>query len=128
MAEEELGPMQRGYYRTAELKQLEALPPEDRVKKGRVAIIECIEEIPCNPCAYICRVDAIRKEALCKPPIVDWEKCTGCTICVSACPGLAIFCQRIADGKGTVTLPYELLPLPTRPSLMSEVTGAGSAC
>ncbi len=112
MAEEELGPLHRGYYKTEELKQLGVFPPEGIMKKNRIAVIECMEEMPCNPCAYICPVKAIRKEALCKPPSVDWKKCTGCTLCVSICPGLAIFCQQIVKEKGYVTMPYELLPSP----------------
>ena len=75
--EEELGPLHRGYYKTEELRKLGILPPEDRVRKGRVAVIECPEEIPCNPCAYVCPVKAIKKESLCSPPKVDLKKCTG---------------------------------------------------
>jgi hypothetical protein len=33
-------------------------------------------------------------------------------MCVAVCPGLSIFLQRIADGKGYVTMAYELLPAP----------------
>lgn len=110
---EELNYLQRGFNTCEELKELKALPPRDKVTNKRVAIIECIEEIPCNPCAYVCKADAIQKEGLCKPGTVDWDKCTGCTQCVAVCPGLSIFLQQIKDGKGYVTLPYELLPEPT---------------
>ena len=33
-------------------------------------------------------------------------------MCVAVCPGLSIFLQQIKDGKGYVTMPYELLPAP----------------
>jgi Fe-S-cluster-containing hydrogenase component 2 len=112
MAEEELKAVQRGYNTREELEELKALPPEDIVVSKRVAMIECTEEIPCNPCAYVCRVDAISKDSLSSPGIVDFEKCSGCTACVAVCPGLSIFLQQIKDGKGYVTLPYELLPSP----------------
>ncbi len=112
MSNNELNALQRGYHKREELEELNVLPPESIISQKRVALIECVEEIPCNPCAVVCRVDAIEKESLCSPAIVDWEKCTGCTMCVAVCPGLSIYLQSIKDGKGYVTLPYELLPAP----------------
>ncbi len=112
MADEELKAVQRGYNTREELDELNVLPSEEIVALKRVAMIECTEEIPCNPCAYVCRVDAISKDSLSSPGTVDFEKCSGCTACVAVCPGLSIFLQQIKDGKGYVTLPYELLPAP----------------
>ncbi|MES0325228.1 MAG: 4Fe-4S binding protein [Candidatus Bathyarchaeia archaeon] len=112
MSNDELNALQRGYHKREELEEFKVLPPESIVSQKRVALIECVEEIPCNPCAVVCRVDAIEKETLCSPAIVDWEKCTGCTLCVAVCPGLSIYLQSIKDGKGYVTMPYEVLPAP----------------
>ena len=112
MANEELTALQRGYYKKDELDEFNVLPPKSVVQQKRVALIECVEEIPCNPCAVVCRVNAIQKETLCSPGVVDWDKCTGCTLCVAVCPGLAIYLQNIKNGKGYVTMPYELLPAP----------------
>lgn len=41
-------------------------------------------------------------------------KCIGCGMCVASCSGQAIFLvdEDTGDGYGTVTLPYEFLPLP----------------
>ena len=112
MSEEELNALQRGYHRKDELGELDVFPPSEVLETKRVALIECVEEIPCNPCGVVCRVGAIEKEALCTPGKVDWDKCSGCTMCVAVCPGLSIFLQQIKEGKGYVTMPYELLPNP----------------
>lgn len=112
MSNDKLNALQRGYHKREELEEFGVLPPEEIVKQKRVALIECVEEIPCNPCAVVCRVDAIQKEGLCALGTVDWDKCTGCTLCVAVCPGLCIYLQSIKDGKGYVTMPYELLPAP----------------
>ncbi len=104
--------MQRGFYRREDLEALGALPTDDVVKEKRVAVIECLESIPCNPCGFICPVYAIRKDSLVAVPVVEWEKCVGCTRCVPICPGLAIFLQWIDGDNGYVTMPYEQLPEP----------------
>ena len=26
------------------------IPSKERIRQGRVAVIECVQEIPCNPC------------------------------------------------------------------------------
>jgi len=108
--ETELNPLQRGYYTREEISSV--FPSRERLEKGRVAVIECIEEIPCNPCSAVCPVKAIQKETLCTPSVVLTDKCSGCTKCVGVCPGLAIFNQMIKDGKGYVTMPYEIMPAP----------------
>lgn len=77
------------------------------------AIIECYTEIPCNPCETSCPFDAITiGEDINKIPQIDFDKCTGCGICVHSCPGLAIVVAMIKDGKAYFKIPYELLPIP----------------
>jgi len=87
------------------------MPSKKQLKKG-VAILECIQEIPCNPCVESCPVHAISMKDINAPPINDYEKCIGCAKCVGICPGLAIFVVKIKDKKALVTLQYEFLPVP----------------
>jgi Fe-S-cluster-containing hydrogenase component 2 len=90
-------------------------PSEERLKKGSVVIVECFQEIPCNPCETSCPKKAIVVgEDINALPQVDHSKCNGCTICVSRCPGLAIFTvdATFSERESTITLPYEFLPLP----------------
>lgn len=98
------------------LKGKTKLPSEERLAKGPVAIIECTEDIPCDPCVEACKPGAISKESLITPPIIDYEKCTGCTLCIDICPGLAIFVVNMnyKEGKALVSIPYEMLPLPKK--------------
>ena len=81
------------------------------MKKG-VVIIECVQEIPCDPCVAICPVNAISMKDINAIPRVDFDKCTGCRRCVGICPGLAIFVEKLEDDKALITLPYEFLPIP----------------
>ncbi|MEM4257673.1 MAG: 4Fe-4S binding protein [Candidatus Thermoplasmatota archaeon] len=87
------------------------LPSKKQLEKG-VAILECIQEIPCNPCVDACPVHAISMKDINAPPVNNYDLCTGCTRCVGICPGLAIFVIKIKQGKAYVTLPYEFLPIP----------------
>jgi Fe-S-cluster-containing hydrogenase component 2 len=87
------------------------LPTEKQLKKG-VAIIECIQKIPCDPCVTICPVNSITMKDINDIPKIDYNKCTGCKRCVGICPGLAIFVVKVVDDKAFITLPYEFLPIP----------------
>lgn len=90
-------------------------PPIERINKGPVAVVECYKEIPCNPCETACRFSAINiGEDINNIPVLNEDNCTGCAICLSKCPGLAIM---VVDGSKSdttvqVKLPYEFLPLP----------------
>lgn len=98
-----------------ELVELKLLPPEERLKKGPVVIIECPERIPCNICVDACPFHAIEMETISSLPVVNWEKCIGCGVCVSLCPGLAIFVMDLSkDNVAHVTVPHEFLPVPKK--------------
>ncbi len=110
------------------LEQLEnMLPLRERLEKGPVAVIECIQKIPCDPCAHICKFDAIKKKSLVDPPEVDYEKCTGCGECVAICPGLAIFVVNLnyKNREAMIMLPYELLPTPKKGEIYEALDREG---
>lgn len=94
------------------------LPQSEEIfNKGPIAISECFQKFPCDPCVKGCPFDAISEEGnINNLPYVDFEKCTGCAICVSKCPGLAMFVvqKNYTDSTSLVTLPYEFLPKPVR--------------
>ncbi len=87
------------------------IPKKKQLEKG-VAILECVQEIPCNPCVESCPVHAISMKDINAPPVNDFEKCIGCTKCVGVCPGLAIFVIKIKEDKAWITLPYEFVAVP----------------
>ncbi len=106
-----------GYISEEELKKSPGIPSEARRRKSAVATIECIQDIPCNPCETSCKAKAISVgDDITNLPYLDEEKCIGCLTCIHVCPGQAIFVvdESISDAKASVTLPYEFLPLPEK--------------
>ena len=89
------------------------LPNEEQLKKG-VAIVECLENIPCNPCVEACPFGAITMRDLNDTPKVNYDKCTGCKRCIAICPGLAIFVVKLEGEDALISLPYEFLPVPKK--------------
>ncbi len=107
--------LERGYLTLEELKEYVTLPNEERLQgKHPVAVPECPQRIPCTPCKEICPVDAIKMDNPNDIPVVNYEKCIGCSLCVQICPGLAFFMIHYRGDKARVTMPHELLPLPKR--------------
>ena len=132
---------------------LEAIyPPDERMAKGPVAIVECFQEIPCNPCVKACRRGAItmphnaespkpgspapQKQAqgehppqssINDLPVVDAELCNGCGLCISLCPGLAIFVvdKAWSDDRALVKLPFEYVPVPEQGQYAAGLDRAG---
>lgn len=96
-----------GYF----LEKYIEFPSKERIKERPVAIIECSQNIPCDPCVEACPFGAITIEGnINSSPKVDFETCTGCGLCLGICPGLAIFLMDLSKGYGLVTIPYELFP------------------
>lgn len=124
-----------GYVSLDELKATPGVPSLDRMQRGPVAVLECVQEIPCNPCEAACPRHAIHVGTpITNRPALDEKKCTGCALCVTQCPGLAIFVVDLSGSGKTarVTLPYEYLPLPKVGDAVDvvdrsgEVVGTGS--
>lgn len=106
-----------------------AIPSPERRARGPVAVVECFQRIPCNPCAGACPQGAIMPfNDINDLPRVDVEKCNGCGLCVSACPGLAIFVidETYSPGEALVKLPYEMWPLPAPGSEVTALNREGS--
>ncbi|SDF44993.1 (2Fe-2S)-binding protein [Sporolituus thermophilus] len=115
-----------GMLSAAELKRV--LPAADRLARGPVAVIECVQEIPCNPCEKACPFGAITVGGdITALPVLDQEKCKGCGVCVSRCPGLAIFVVNAAYSadEALITMPYEYLPLPDEGELVRGLDRSG---
>ena len=92
-------------------------PEEKRLAAGPCSIIECFQNIPCNPCVKACPRHAISMEGgINDTPKVDYDKCNGCGLCILQCPGLAIFTvdKSYSDSEALVTVPYEYVPVPEK--------------
>ena len=104
-----------GFPSMEEIKEANGWPDEERFLKGPVAVVECVQQIPCNPCESACPFHAIHiGEPITNTPKVDKETCIGCGMCVAACPGLAIFLvdKSYSEMEATVSFPFEYDPLP----------------
>lgn len=111
------GPFGRGHGEsTASVAHAAPLREGEPLPRGvRRAVIECYQEIPCNPCVAACPRGAISLgPVVTAVPKLDPERCTGCGACVPACPGQAIFVvDTTAAECDRVWLPWEYLPLPS---------------
>ena len=87
-------------------------------RAGIHPVMECSQNIPCNPCQDACPRHCIQIGShITSLPVVDESaQCVGCGLCVAACSGQAIFLvqEDYEPGYGTVTIPYEFLPLPQK--------------
>ena len=112
--------LQKGYVADDEIERF----PGVTHRVGVHPVLECTQNIPCNPCQDACHKGCISIGAniTSLPIAVKESNCINCGMCVASCSGQAIFLvdEDCGDGTATVTLPYEFLPLP-------EVGAKGSA-
>lgn len=81
-------------------------------------IMECTQNIPCNPCQDACPKHCIKigEKITSLPAVEESAECIGCGLCVASCSGQAIFLvdEQYEPGYASVTIPYEFLPLPKK--------------
>lgn len=113
----------------AEEKEIKGVTPPKEIRlRGPVAVIECFQKIPCNPCSKACKAGAIKAfNDINDRPEIDYSKCTGCGLCMTRCPGLAIFIidETYSENEALVKMPYEFLPLPEEGSFVTALNREG---
>jgi len=103
-------------------------PSDERFAEGPVAVVECFQEIPCDPCVKACKRGAIAMPGgINAMPVVDENLCNGCGYCITQCPGLAIFVvdKTYGDEFALVKLPYEYVPVPQVGQSVTALNRAG---
>lgn len=106
------------------------LPPADRRHQGPYAVIECFQQIPCDPCHKACRSGAIRPfQDINETPAYEAASCNGCALCVAQCPGLACFVvdENYAPTEALLKMPYEFHPLPSAGQVVEALDRTGRA-
>ncbi|MDC7291205.1 FAD-dependent oxidoreductase [Blautia schinkii] len=120
--------LQKGYLTADEIEKY----PGVTHQKGIHPVMECSQNIPCNPCQDACPKKCIKiGENITSLPAIDEKaQCVGCGMCVAACSGQAIFLvdEDIGDGFASVTLPYEFLPLPQKGDMGTALDRSGRPC
>ncbi|MCL2010421.1 MAG: 4Fe-4S binding protein [Synergistaceae bacterium] len=107
---------------------LAVTPPDERFAKGPVVVVECFQEIPCDPCVDACAAGAITKDRdINDLPRVDFGRCNGCGVCIAQCPGLAIFVvdRTYSAAQAVVRIPYEYVPVPEKGQYACGLNRAG---
>ena len=92
-------------------------------------VIECTQNIPCNPCQDACKKGCISigEHITSLPIVLPDSTCINCGMCVASCPGQSIFLvnEDCGDGTATVALPYEFYPLPEKGAVGHALSRSG---
>jgi Fe-S-cluster-containing hydrogenase component 2 len=105
-------------------------PDLANLQRGKVVVIECWQDIPCNPCESMCPQAAIQVGTpIVNTPVLAEERCTACGLCVAACPGLAIFLvdMTYSETEALVSLPHERRPRPKTGEQVTALDREGNA-
>jgi len=111
-----------------ELEASPGYPSAEALVTKPMVVIECVQDIPCNPCEAICPNRAIFVgHPITKLPVFYPERCDACGRCIPLCPGQAIFGvdMTYASDQAAVSFPYEFLPLPNKGDVVQGVNRAG---
>lgn len=104
--------LQKGFVSDEEIERF----PGYTHRLGIHPVMECTQNIPCNPCQDSCPKHCIKigSHITSLPSFDESSTCVGCGMCVASCSGQAIFLvnENYEEGYSSITLPYEFLPLP----------------
>lgn len=80
--------------------------------KGRFKVlVDCPQEIPCDPCVKACSTGAISMdEGMCGKPRITEGQCNGCLSCLEVCPVSCIYLMEKREGETLMTLALDRLP------------------
>ena len=112
----------------AELEASPGYPSTVELAARPLVVIECVQDIPCDPCEMACPKGAIVVgDPITNLPVFDAAKCNACGLCMPICPGQAIFWVDLSldAERAGVAFPYEFLPLPTKGDTVEGVNRAG---
>ena len=121
--------LKKGYVADEEIERFPGIPSAEKRSRGLTPVIECTQNIPCDPCRDACAKGCIRisDNIIDLPSLQDEVQCTGCGMCVAACPGQAIFLvdETYNEEEALIGIPYEFYPLPDPGETGAVFTRAG---
>ena len=104
-----------GYLKEEEVRNF---PGYSHQAGGFHPVVECTQNIPCNPCQDVCPKHCITvgDQITALPTVHPEIECINCGMCVSSCPGQAIFLinEDFEPGYSAIALAYEFLPRPEK--------------